>query len=64
MSEKSVYTVNEAAEYLGLAVSTLNKWRCYRNRGPAFVKLGKAVRYRKEALDTYLAENSVVGEGS
>ena len=60
MSEKDIFTAPEAAAYLGLAVSTLNKWRCYRNGGPVFVKLGKAVRYRKEALDTYLSECSVV----
>ena len=57
--KKSVYTVPEAAAYLGLAVSTLNKWRCYGNHGPAFVKLGKAVRYRREDLDAYLSTATV-----
>ena len=61
-TKKSVYTVNEAAAYLGLAVSTLNKWRCYGNGGPAYVKLGKAVRYRREDLDRYMREATVVNE--
>lgn len=52
--QKTIFTVTEAAEYLGLAVSTLNKWRCYHTEGPVFVKLGKAVRYRKVDLDAFL----------
>lgn len=58
-SEKTIFTVAEAAEYLGLAISTLNKWRCYQIEGPAFVKLGKAVRYRKEDLDAFLKSHIV-----
>ena len=60
--QKSIYTVPEAAAYLGLAVSTLNKWRCYGNHGPAFVKLGKAVRYRREDLDGYLRAVTVTSD--
>lgn len=47
-------TTREAAQYLGLAVSTLNKWRCH-GGGPEFLKLGRAVRYRREDLDAFLA---------
>ncbi len=43
----------EAAHYLGLAVSTLNKWRCDGD-GPKFLKLGRAVRYRREDLDAFV----------
>lgn len=43
----------QAAQYLGLAVSTLNKWRCH-GGGPKFLKLGRAVRYRQEDLDAFL----------
>jgi len=48
-----VMTVTQAAEYLGLAVSTLNKWRCH-GGGPIFIKMGRAVRYRVEDLETYI----------
>ena len=48
-----IYTTREAASYLGLSVSTLNKWRCY-GFGPKYLKLGRAVRYRREELDHYL----------
>lgn len=52
-SQKAVLTTSEAASYLGLAVSTLNKWRCY-GEGPQFIKLGRAVRYRRDALERYV----------
>ena len=51
-------TTPETARYLGLAVSTLNKWRCIGD-GPVFIKLGRAVRYRKEDLDAYVTKRSL-----
>ena len=50
-----VLTVVQAATYLGLAVSTLNKWRCH-GGGPVFIKLGRAVRYRQEDLDQFVMD--------
>ena len=50
-------STKEAGKYLGLSTSTLNKWRCF-GTGPRFVKLGRAVRYRKAELDEYLKEHS------
>jgi len=50
-----IMTVGEAATYLGLAVSTLNKWRCH-GGGPIFIKLGRAVRYRAEDLDAFMGD--------
>lgn len=52
--KRRLLEVQEAAEYLGLSVSTLNKWRCY-GEGPKFVKLGRAIRYRMSDLDEYIA---------
>ena len=49
----SVMAVDMAAEYLGLSVSTLNKWRCY-GEGPKFIKMGRAIRYRLSDLDKYI----------
>ena len=48
-------TTAQAARYLSLAVSTLNKWRCH-GGGPKFLKLGRAVRYRQSDLETFVAE--------
>ena len=43
----------DAAKYLGLSHHTLNQWR-HQGRGPLFVRLGRAIRYRKADLDDYL----------
>ena len=51
----AVLTTKQSAQHLGLAVSTLNKWRCY-GGGPKFLKLGRAVRYRKIDLDAFAVQ--------
>lgn len=53
--ETTIMNVQQAAGYLGLAVSTLNKWRCH-GGGPVFVKMGRAVRYRLSDLDQFIAD--------
>ena len=53
VAPRIAFTTREAAGYLGLAVSTLNKWRCY-GTGPKYLKLGRAVRYTKDELDVFL----------
>jgi len=52
----TMFTVAETAEYLGLAQSTLNKWRCI-GGGPKYLKMGKAVRYRLSDIQEWLEEN-------
>lgn len=47
-------STREAAAWLGLSVSTLNKWRCY-GTGPDFIKAGGNVRYSRAALEAYAA---------
>ena len=49
----NMFRTKEAAGYIGLEKSTLEAWRC-RGGGPVFLKLGKAVRYRKEDLDSFV----------
>jgi hypothetical protein len=44
---------HEAAERLGLAVSTLRRWRWSR-RGPAWCKVGWAVRYSPRDLQSFI----------
>lgn len=48
-----VFRTSEAARYIGLRKCTLEAWRV-RGSGPVFLKLGKAVRYRKEDLDAFI----------
>ena len=40
---------NQAAEFLGLSVRTLQAWRV-RSGGPRYVKIGRAVRYQRGQL--------------
>jgi predicted DNA-binding transcriptional regulator AlpA len=47
-------TTGDAAAYLGLSVSCLNKMRIS-GGGPVFLKLSRAVRYRQEDLDAWTA---------
>lgn len=48
-------TTAEAARYLRLQRTTLEAWR-RRGTGPLFVKLGRRVVYRREALEQFMAE--------
>lgn len=57
-------TPKQAAEYLGgLSTSFLAKMRMEENRhrGPAYVKIGKVVIYRRNDLDQWLASRVVRG---
>ena len=48
----------DAAAYLGVQEPTLETWRCL-GRGPAFVKIGRLVRYRVADLDQYIESRRV-----
>jgi excisionase family DNA binding protein len=48
--------VRQAAEYVGVSKSLLDKLRCY-GGGPAYAKLGSSVIYSTEDLDAWLAAN-------
>ena len=43
----------EAADYLGLSVKTLRRWR-WAGKGPRFLKLGGAVRYDPADLKAFI----------
>lgn len=48
--------VRQAAEYVGLSKSYLDKARCF-GTGPAFAKLGTTVIYSTDDLDAWVAAN-------
>jgi len=48
----------QAATFLGVSVRTLQAWRI-RGGGPAFLKLGRAVRYQRRALIAYMTAQTV-----
>jgi len=47
-------TEREAAPRIGVAPGTLRNWR-RQGRGPAYLKVGKAVRYRPQDIEAYKA---------
>lgn len=54
MNRSIKLNVDEAATYIGLSPSTLNKLRVF-GGGPVFLKLGRRVAYDVADLDTWLA---------
>lgn len=48
---------SQAAEFLSLQKCTLEAW-AIRGGGPAFVKFGRAVRYRISDLEKYIQEQT------
>jgi excisionase family DNA binding protein len=50
-----LWTIDQAAEYLQVKPRTLSNWR-YRNFGPPGVKIGGLLRYRREEVERWLAE--------
>jgi len=54
----TLYTTEEAASYLKLAISTLEHWRIA-GRGPAYVRVGNQVRYRPQDIEDYLEQQLV-----
>jgi len=55
---KDLLRTTEAAEYVGLAPVTLERMRLT-GEGPSFAKLGRAVRYRLQDLDNWVASRLV-----
>lgn len=48
----------EAAAYLGISENTLSVWRCVGRYSIEYIKVGRLVKYRKSALDTFLSRRT------
>lgn len=48
-------TTKQAAQALGIKPGTLEIWRV-RGDGPAYMKIGRAVRYRRDDLEAFLSQ--------
>ncbi|EKD72827.1 MAG: hypothetical protein ACD_45C00578G0014 [uncultured bacterium] len=62
---KNTLTEKEASEYIGMSRSFLrqdrmNGYRVNRTPGPTFMKLGRAIRYRKQDLDEWLNKHRML----
>lgn len=54
-SERHLLTVQEAADYLAISVSTLYGW-AWQRRIP-FVKIGRALRFDRADLEQFIKSN-------
>lgn len=59
ISPAGLMTPRDAAVYIGVKINTLAVWRMTNKYGLPYLKLGKAIRYRKEDLDAWLVSKSV-----
>ncbi|MGZ8907957.1 MAG: helix-turn-helix domain-containing protein [Methylobacter sp.] len=57
-----LFNTHQAAEYLGVTISTLEVWRCTKRYNIPFIKVGRLVKYRKSALDAFLESRTVSAE--
>ncbi len=51
--------VEEAAAFLDLSKKTLDNDRCTRKLGVPFVRLGRAIKYRRSDLEAFIAQRVV-----
>jgi predicted DNA-binding transcriptional regulator AlpA len=51
----------EVSKRTGLALPTLRNWRSL-GRGPAYLKMGKAVRYQEEDVEAYIRSKRIETE--
>ena len=49
-------TEEQVAEQLSITTNTLRKWR-WLGKGPAFIKIGAAVRYEADAIAMFIESN-------
>ena len=54
--QNTLLSTEALAAELNLAVETLAEWR-RQHRGPAYIKAGRRVLYRRDDIDTWLANN-------
>lgn len=55
---ENLYDTREAARLLGLSDQTLRLWRCT-GGGPAFIRVGRSIRYRESDLVEWLDRRRV-----
>ncbi|NBQ70268.1 MAG: DNA-binding protein [Nitrosomonadaceae bacterium] len=53
-SNDPLFTPHEAAAYIGVTVNTLSVWRSNGRYGIPFIKIGRLVKYRRSALDSFI----------
>jgi excisionase family DNA binding protein len=59
--DERLWTEQEAADYLQVAVGTLRRWRA-EGTGPPALRVGRNVRYRRSDVDGWLERQSELPE--
>ena len=59
-NKENLLTTEEAGKMLGMSEQTLRIWRMG-NKGPAYVRINRSIRYRREDLDEFVAKRTVGG---
>ena len=62
-SHQDLLKTPEAAQVLGKNPQELSDWR-HQGRGPAYVKIGRSVRYRPSDIESFIASNIVEPKAS
>lgn len=58
-AEDPLLTTEQAAELLDVEPETLEIWRFHRRYALAYVKIGRNVRYRRSAIEAFIASRTV-----
>lgn len=56
---EELLNTREAARTLGIRPRTLEHWRSI-GAGPPYSRIGRAVRYRRTALERFISDNEIV----
>jgi len=58
ITPQRVFDEHHAAPYIGFSAAALRAWR-RQGRGPAYIQVGRSIRYRLNDLDSWLAAHEV-----
>jgi excisionase family DNA binding protein len=56
--ESDLFSREQAAAYLGIAVQTLAMWKWAKRYDLPFVKIGRLIKYRRSDLDAFIHRHS------
>lgn len=57
--QNNLLSNQEAADYIGVSPNTLEVWRCTKRYDLPYIRVGRKIRYRREALDAFLESRTV-----
>jgi excisionase family DNA binding protein len=62
MTDQPLLTTQQVADYLGVPVATIYRWR-YVGTGPPAIRVGVHLRFAEQDLEAWLAEQKTAGRG-